>query len=164
MPITSTTVSARLRRTVRVQNVDKPHSLVTCLHIHFSCYVDESGLLVLISPLMSLLLLAGPIKALVQERQTDWQARFGQLGLKVIQLTGDDDADGQEDMEAADIICSTPEKFGEHTTLYWHCTSSLCASLMTACHEWCVLSLDMCLHADTGHASAHIVSRILSQR
>lgn len=44
----------------------------------------------------------------------DWQARFGQaLGLKVLQLTGDDDTDGLDEMEAADIICSTPEKFGE---------------------------------------------------
>jgi replicative superfamily II helicase len=51
---------------------------------------------------------------LVQERQQDWQARFGAaLGLKVLQLTGDDDADSLEDLEAADIICSTPEKFGE---------------------------------------------------
>lgn len=57
---------------------------------------------------------AGPIKALVQERQQDWQARFGTaLGLKVLQLTGDDNADPLEDLEAADIICSTPEKFGE---------------------------------------------------
>jgi replicative superfamily II helicase len=53
----------------------------------------------------------------VQERQVDWQARFGQvLGLKVVQLTGDDDSEGLEDLEAADIICSTPEKFGEAST------------------------------------------------
>lgn len=58
---------------------------------------------------------AGPIKALVQERQMDWQARFGQvLGLKVIQLTGDDDLLSLDDLELADVICSTPEKFGEH--------------------------------------------------
>lgn len=44
----------------------------------------------------------------------DWQARFGQvLGLKVVQLTGDDDSEGLDDLEAADVICSTPEKFGE---------------------------------------------------
>jgi hypothetical protein len=61
-----------------------------------------------------LLGIAGPIKALVQERQMDWQARFGQaLGLKVIQLTGDDDSLSLDDLESADIICSTPEKFGE---------------------------------------------------
>jgi replicative superfamily II helicase len=61
---------------------------------------------------------AGPIRALVQERQTDWQARFGQvLGLKVVQLTGDDDSEGLEDLEAADIICSTPEKFGRPNSI-----------------------------------------------
>lgn len=31
----------------------------------------------------------GPIKALVQERHNDWQARYGsQLGLRCVQLTG----------------------------------------------------------------------------
>lgn len=44
----------------------------------------------------------------------DWQARFGQaLGLKVLQLTGDDDSLILDDLESADVICSTPEKFGE---------------------------------------------------
>lgn len=47
------------------------------------------------------------------ERQADWQARFGPAGLRVVQLTGDDDTEGLEDVEGADIICSTPEKFGE---------------------------------------------------
>lgn len=37
------------------------------------------------------------------------------LGLKVVQLTGDDDTEGLDDLESADIICSTPEKFGEAT-------------------------------------------------
>jgi ATP-dependent DNA helicase HFM1/MER3 len=56
----------------------------------------------------------GPIKALVQERQADWQRRFGMLGLRCVQLTGDiDDANMEEELEGADIICSTPEKFGE---------------------------------------------------
>ena len=35
----------------------------------------------------------GPIKALVQERQADWQQRFGTLGLRCVQLTGDVDDD-----------------------------------------------------------------------
>lgn len=56
---------------------------------------------------------AGPIKALVQERRADWQDRFGRvLGLKVVQLTGDDDTEGLDELETADIICTTPEKFG----------------------------------------------------
>jgi hypothetical protein len=60
----------------------------------------------------------GPIKALVQERQADWQRRFGTLGLRCVQLTGDiDDANMEEELEGADIICSTPEKFGERIRL-----------------------------------------------
>jgi ATP-dependent DNA helicase HFM1/MER3 len=56
----------------------------------------------------------GPIKALVQERQADWQQRFGTLGLRCVQLTGDVDDDKLEDeLDRADIICTTPEKFGE---------------------------------------------------
>jgi replicative superfamily II helicase len=56
----------------------------------------------------------GPIKALVQERQADWQQRFGKLGLRCVQLTGDVDEDNLEDeIERADVICTTPEKFGE---------------------------------------------------
>lgn len=64
----------------------------------------------------NVLLHAGPIKALVQERQQDWQARYGTtLGLKVLQLSGDagDSDELEADLEAADIICATPEKFGE---------------------------------------------------
>ncbi|KAF8067393.1 MER3 [Scenedesmus sp. PABB004] len=58
----------------------------------------------------------GPIKALVQERQADWARRFGGLGLSVVQLTGDVDDDGVEaQVEAADVICSTPEKFDQVT-------------------------------------------------
>eukprot|EP00882_Tetradesmus_deserticola_P028003 GHRQ01031164.1.p1 GENE.GHRQ01031164.1~~GHRQ01031164.1.p1 ORF type:complete len:248 (+),score=80.72 GHRQ01031164.1:76-744(+) len=58
----------------------------------------------------------GPIKALVQERQADWQRRFGMLGLRCVQLTGDVDDDNMADeLEAADIICTTPEKFDQVT-------------------------------------------------
>lgn len=57
---------------------------------------------------------AGPIKALVQERQQDWHARFGGvLGLKVVQLSGDAYADELDtELQDADLICATPEKFG----------------------------------------------------
>jgi replicative superfamily II helicase len=50
----------------------------------------------------------------VQEKQGDWADRYGgSLGLKVVELTSDADDDSiQEELEAADIVCSTPEKFG----------------------------------------------------
>jgi hypothetical protein len=50
-------------------------------------------------------------RALVQERHQDWAARFGPLGLNVAELSGDNDADVRE-LEGADLVCTTPEKFG----------------------------------------------------
>jgi replicative superfamily II helicase len=53
-----------------------------------------------------------PMRALVQEKLRDFQERFGRvLGLKCCEVTGDIEPDPQE-LEAADIICTTPEKFG----------------------------------------------------
>jgi replicative superfamily II helicase len=52
------------------------------------------------------------LRALVQERHQDWSERFGPLGLTVTELSGDSDAEARE-LEAADLICTTPEKFGE---------------------------------------------------
>jgi replicative superfamily II helicase len=54
----------------------------------------------------------GPIRALVQERVQDWGERLGQLGCRCIELTGDNDATSSC-LESADIICTTPEKFGK---------------------------------------------------
>ncbi len=41
-----------------------------------------------------------------------WWCRYGQrLGAQVLELTGDREAE-RLDLQAADIICCTPEKFG----------------------------------------------------
>ncbi len=56
-----------------------------------------------------------PLRALVQERMADWQGRFGRvLGLNCLEMSGDAEPDAAE-MMAADLICTTPEKFGECT-------------------------------------------------
>jgi replicative superfamily II helicase len=47
----------------------------------------------------------------VQERHADWSARFGPLGLSVVELSGDSGGEARE-LEGADLICTTPEKFG----------------------------------------------------
>jgi hypothetical protein len=42
----------------------------------------------------------------------DWATRFSEvLGARVEELTGDSELEGSA-LEAADIICTTPEKFG----------------------------------------------------
>lgn len=53
----------------------------------------------------------------MQERMADWSSKFGEtLGLKILEVTGDTDFEEQTSidalMDAADIICTTPEKFG----------------------------------------------------
>nr|AKI32384.1 DNA helicase [Watanabea reniformis] len=57
-----------------------------------------------------------PSKALVQERVTDWRNRFGaSLNLVCVEVTGDTQATNTNDLDAADIICTTPEKFDSLT-------------------------------------------------
>ena len=55
----------------------------------------------------------------VQEKVKEWQHRLGSsLGLRVEELTGD--SDSMQDIgrtEDADIICATPEKFGNFIML-----------------------------------------------
>lgn len=41
-------------------------------------------------------------------------SRFGLLGLTCLEVTGDTDSEGRE-LDGADIIFATPEKFGEYT-------------------------------------------------
>jgi ATP-dependent DNA helicase HFM1/MER3 len=49
-----------------------------------------------------------------QERVYDWAKRFGSLGLVCRELTGDTDAADLTHITSADIICTTPEKFGKN--------------------------------------------------
>jgi ATP-dependent DNA helicase HFM1/MER3 len=54
-----------------------------------------------------------PLRALVQEKVKDWSQRLGgALGINCLELTGDTEPDAGE-VEAADVICTTPEKFGK---------------------------------------------------
>lgn len=56
----------------------------------------------------------GPTRSLVQERVRDWSARMGSaLGLSVREYTGDNEEMVCSDLDSADIICTTPEKFGK---------------------------------------------------
>lgn len=44
----------------------------------------------------------------------DWGRKFGAiLGLKIIEISGDSDVVEPADLDTADVICTTPEKFGE---------------------------------------------------
>ena len=49
-----------------------------------------------------------PIKALCTERFEDWQNKFGPLGLKCKELTGDTELDDYFELQDVNIILTTP--------------------------------------------------------
>ncbi|KAF2003593.1 ATP-dependent DNA helicase MER3 [Amniculicola lignicola CBS 123094] len=56
-----------------------------------------------------------PLKALCSERQRDWQKKFGPLGLNCVELTGDSDSMDLKNVQTANIIVTTPEKWDSIT-------------------------------------------------
>lgn len=56
-----------------------------------------------------------PTKALCSERQRDWQIKFGPLGLNCIELTGDSESADLRNVQSADVIVTTPEKWDSIT-------------------------------------------------
>ncbi|KAL5113379.1 ATP-dependent DNA helicase MER3 [Pleosporales sp. CAS-2024a] len=56
-----------------------------------------------------------PTKALCSERQRDWAAKFTPIGLKCAELTGDSDASDIRNVQSANIIITTPEKWDSIT-------------------------------------------------
>jgi ATP-dependent DNA helicase HFM1/MER3 len=59
-----------------------------------------------------------PTKSLCAERQRDWQAKFGPLGLQCAELTGDTANAHLRNVQQASIIITTPEKW-DSTTRKW---------------------------------------------
>ena len=56
-----------------------------------------------------------PTKALCSERQRDWDKNFFQIGLNCAELTGDSDASDLRNVQSANIIITTPEKWDSMT-------------------------------------------------
>ncbi|OJD40841.1 dead deah box dna helicase [Diplodia corticola] len=56
-----------------------------------------------------------PTKALCCERQRDWEKKFKSLDLKVKELTGDTTNEQLHDVQTADLIVTTPEKWDSMT-------------------------------------------------
>lgn len=48
------------------------------------------------------------MKALCSERYEDWQAKFGPLGLRCAELTGDSQLDDYFELQNAQIVMTTP--------------------------------------------------------
>lgn len=49
-----------------------------------------------------------PIKALCNERYEDWKSKFGSLGLKCMELTGDSVTEDYFELQDVQIIITTP--------------------------------------------------------
>jgi ATP-dependent DNA helicase HFM1/MER3 len=56
-----------------------------------------------------------PTKSLCSERQRDWESKFSKIGLKCAELTGDSDAADLRNVQSANIIITTPEKWDSMT-------------------------------------------------
>lgn len=52
-----------------------------------------------------------PSKALIQEKLRDWNLKFGSWGINCLELTGDNEYYSTRNIQEADIILTTPEKF-----------------------------------------------------
>ncbi|XP_058088895.1 DExH-box ATP-dependent RNA helicase DExH17 [Magnolia sinica] len=52
-----------------------------------------------------------PSKALVQEKLRDWNLKLGSWGISCLELTGDNESYNVKNIQEADIILTTPEKF-----------------------------------------------------
>ncbi|XP_013677559.2 DExH-box ATP-dependent RNA helicase DExH17 isoform X2 [Brassica napus] len=52
-----------------------------------------------------------PAKALVQEKLRDWNQKFNSWGISCLELTGDNETYSSKNIQDADIILTTPEKF-----------------------------------------------------
>ncbi|XP_077966042.1 putative ATP-dependent DNA helicase HFM1 [Styela clava] len=60
-----------------------------------------------------------PIKALCAQRHSEWGHKFESINLKCTQLTGDSNNDDLAELQKANIIFTTPEKW-DSTTRRWH--------------------------------------------
>ncbi len=61
-----------------------------------------------------------PLKALCQQILVDWKAKFGAMGLKVVEVTGDtgnDTMSGVRRLASANLILTTPEKWDSLTRM-----------------------------------------------
>ena len=89
----------------------------------------------------------GPMKALVHERVKDWTKRFGNLGVEVIELTGE--ASPSPDLlRRADILCTTPEKWDGTSRQVFFCFLFFCFVFFVLffCFVYCfVYFLFVCL-------------------
>ncbi|XVE67890.1 hypothetical protein DITRI_Ditri09bG0024200 [Diplodiscus trichospermus] len=81
-----------------------------CILRLLSRFISGDGKFVHIMGTLKTIYIA-PSKALVQEKLRDWNQKFGPLGINCLELTGDSESYSRRNIQEADIILTTPEKF-----------------------------------------------------
>ncbi|XVF14070.1 hypothetical protein REPUB_Repub09cG0025100 [Reevesia pubescens] len=81
-----------------------------CILRLLSRFISGDGRFVHIKGTLKTIYIA-PSKALVQEKLRDWTQKFGSLGINCLELTGDNETYSLRNIQEADIILTTPEKF-----------------------------------------------------
>lgn len=81
-----------------------------CILRLLSRFLSEDGRLVHTNGTLKTIYIA-PSKALVQEKVRDWNQKFGSWGINCLELTGDNEFYNTRNIQEADIILTTPEKF-----------------------------------------------------
>ncbi|KAK9002003.1 hypothetical protein V6N11_024696 [Hibiscus sabdariffa] len=81
-----------------------------CILRLLSRFISSDGRFVHIKGTLKTIYIA-PSKALVQEKLRDWTHKLGSLGINCLELTGDNESYSTRNIQEADIILTTPEKF-----------------------------------------------------
>ncbi|KAK9018141.1 hypothetical protein V6N11_001122 [Hibiscus sabdariffa] len=81
-----------------------------CILRLLSRFISGDGKFVHIKGTLKTIYIA-PSKALVQEKLRDWTHKLGSLGINCLELTGDNESYSTRNIQEADIILTTPEKF-----------------------------------------------------
>ncbi|KAB1209142.1 putative ATP-dependent DNA helicase HFM1 [Morella rubra] len=81
-----------------------------CILRLFSRFISEEGRFIHSKGTLKTIYIA-PSKALVQEKVRGWNEKFVPLGINCLELTGDNDFYNIRNIQEADIILTTPEKF-----------------------------------------------------
>ncbi|XP_027153798.1 DExH-box ATP-dependent RNA helicase DExH17 [Coffea eugenioides] len=81
-----------------------------CILRVFSRFISAEEKLIHLKGTMKTVYVA-PSKALVQEKLHEWNQKFGSWGINCLELTGDNEHYNMRNIQDADIILTTPEKF-----------------------------------------------------
>ncbi|XP_059449049.1 DExH-box ATP-dependent RNA helicase DExH17 isoform X2 [Corylus avellana] len=81
-----------------------------CILRLLSKFISEEGRFIHLKGTLKAIYIA-PSKALVQEKLRDWNEKFGSWGINCLELTSDNEFYNMRNIQDADIIVTTPEKF-----------------------------------------------------